>query len=308
MRRLAALIGERAPLLVARLVSRAALGLLAILLVFFALQRLVPDDPAQVLAGPGASEAAIAATRGEWRLDDPLPVQFAQFAAHLAAFDLGVSTRTHRAVAEDVRAALPISLTFLSGAAIGGLALGLLFALLASTGLAFRLPLLGLAVLGSLPVYGTATALLLAGGRLGRLPHWTEMALPAAALGLPLAQEVARAARASLQSVMRQPYILAARAAGDSLLGAALRHGLRNALRQPLAAFALHAGTMVAGLLVVERLFAWPGLGSYLLDSVAARDLQGSLGACLVFAVMYLALDVAMAVVRVAIDPRLRLE
>jgi ABC-type dipeptide/oligopeptide/nickel transport system permease component len=256
----------------------------------------------------GATEAELDTVRTAQHLDTPIEEQLTFYVQRLAQADLGQSTRTHRAVAEEVAATLPASLTLLAAASAGGMALGLLLAMLGTAGWLGRLPLIGLAAAASVPVYGTAAFLLLVQGRLGDLPGWTDVAIPAAALGLPLAQEVARAARTSLVAVLRQPFIFAARASGLGPFRTALRHGLRNALRQPLAAFAVHAGAMMVGLMVVERLFAWPGLGVYLLDAIIAQDLPASLGACMAFAGVYLVLDILTAALSVLIDPRLRLE
>lgn len=307
-RRLRAAIGERFALQVVRLLSRLALGLFAILLGFFVLERVIPDEPARVLAPPGALAAEIAGLHDTLDLDAPLPSQFAGYALRVLSGDLGVSNRTQRPVAVELLEALPGSLAMLVLASLSGAAIGLALVLLSTAGLVFRLLLAALAVAGAVPVFASAAVAVLTAGSLRGLPGPLPLVLGAGVLGLPLAQEVARTTRISLAAVMLTPYIRAARASGLSNFRAALRHGLRNALRQPLSAFAVHAGAMMAGLMVVERLLGRPGLGSYLLDAIAAHDTRAAMGACMVFSVVYLAIDLITAVLRVYVDPRLRLE
>ncbi len=310
-RRIGALAGEQLPLLIARLVSRLLLGALAIFLVFFALQTLVPADPAATLAGPGARADQIAAARTQLALDASLPEQLARYAVRLSSGDLGRSQHTGNPVLDDLRAVVPASSSLLGAASAAALAVGLLVALLGVSGWLGSVPMLGLIIAGSIPLYAVTAFLVLGEGRLAVLTGadaLAHMAMPVIALALPAAYVVARAARGGLAAAMRQPYVRAARASGSSVFGAALQHGLRNALRQPLAAIGAHVSVMIVSLLAVERLFALQGIGTYLLDAIAAQDEPASLGACMVIAALYLLLDVALAVVRTLIDPQLRLE
>lgn len=302
LRRLGAPFGERFLVLVARLLGRVLTGLFAISLAFFALQRIVPGNPATALAGPGASA------------DAPLPAQYLGFLRHLAEADLGVSARTHQPVTGEMIAALPATLELLVAASLGGLLIGIAAALIGRAGGAARVPRAALALAGALPVYALAMLLLLTWYFLRHLPGGASveigarLAVPAAALGLPVAFVVANAMSFELEAAARQTYFRAARAAGSTALHAARQHGLRNALRLPLASFGVQFGVLLASLPVVERLFDRAGLGAYLAQALAAHDLPASLGVTMAFATAYLVVDVAMAVLRAIVDPRLRLE
>jgi len=309
MRLLAALFGERSSLLAVRLLARLAGGLLGIALVFFALQQALPADPAAALAGPTADSREIAQMRSDMKLDRPLPLRFARYLKHLAEGDLGTSTRTGQPVAAELRAALPVSLVVLAVAGIGGLAAGLLLALLAAGRPALRALLLALAVAGAMPVYGlTVIVMALDWYVVGPRPVGGIAGLlaPGVALAVPTALVAARAMWFELSLVMQRTYIRAARAAGASRLGAAWAHGARNALYLPLASTGVQFGTLLASLTVAERLFAKQGLGSYVLDALAARDLPACLGAAMLLSVLYLLADLAVAVARALADPRLR--
>lgn len=309
MRRLlAAIFGERFPAQALRLGGRLLIGLLAITLGFFLLRSVVPDDPAQAMAGPGAGEAAVAAMRLQLRLDDPLPLQYADYLRHLAVADFGLSTRTHRPVSGELLEALPVTVGLLAVGGVSGIALGLLIGLFGSAGTVLRLSLTAAA---AVPVFGYTIVLLLVDALLYRLsvPHWpVHLLVSGLSLGVPVALVTGREFARDLSRAMRQAYARAARAAGRSVLGTALRHGLRNSLAGPLTALGLHAGVMFVTLLMVERLFGWAGLGIYLLDAVTAGDLPASLGAAMAFAVLYLLIDLTVAVLRVLAEPRLRLE
>ena len=306
MRLLAALFGERIASLSARLLARLLSGLLGITLVFFTLQQVLPANPAAALAGPGASADAVAALRDDLGLEQPLPLQYLLYLTRLARGDLGHSTRSRQPVASELRAALPGSLKLVLAGGLGGLALGLLLALFATVRRTARLPLLGLGLAGAIPAYGLAALLLILS--LALRPAHSGTAAAALALAIPVALVAGRAMTYELASVMRQSYIRAARAAGSTAFAAARQHAFRNALRLPLSSFALQTGVLLTSLLVVERLFALPGLGSYFLDGLEAGDLPACLGVCLLFALLYLLTDIAMAVARALADPRLRLE
>ncbi len=287
-RRLGAAFGERFAALLMRLIGRVLLGLFAISVAFFLLRQ---------TAGGNGGQAG--------------PLQYLQYLQQLAAADLGLSARTQAPVTGELLAALPLSLVILAAASLGGGALGVLVAVLGTLGRGARLARMALVAAGSVPVYGLAALAAVLGWNLLGLPSGNGLgSLLAAAvvLAIPVALVVARGMAFDLDTVMRQTYIRAARASGSSTLAAVRRHGLRNALRLPLASFGVHFAVLLASLPVVERLFSVPGIGAYLLGALEARDLPAAFGATLALATLYLAMDIVMAIARTVADPRLRLE
>lgn len=321
---------------------RRGLSLVAVLLVMsfivFCLQSVIPADPARAIAGPTAPKATVEAVRQKLGLDDPILVQYGRFVSRLAQGDLGTSVRTRQPVTADVLRYLPASLELGITAMILGLVLAGGFALLQSTHRrsgTVRLLMLGL---GSVPIFLSALLLaylvwfrlgwLPAAGRLeargfsgptgfnvidgllaGRpeisLDALRHLILPALALALPIAVAVGRTVTSALQDVMRQPYIRTARGAGLSETAVVLRHGLRNAASAPLAMAGLQVALLFGNLLVVERVFAWPGLGLYAEQAFALSDLPAVLGVSIVFGALYILVSIGVEIAQSLADRRI---
>jgi peptide/nickel transport system permease protein/dipeptide transport system permease protein len=321
-----------------------AVGLVTVLLVLslivFSLQSIIPADPARALAGPMAPTATIDAIRERLGFDDPVIVQYGRFLSHLAEGDLGTSVRTRQPVATDIIKYLPASLELTALAMILGLGLAGLFALLQEGPRRSAIVRLILVGFGSAPIFLVALLLtyvfwfrlgwlpgaarldvrgfagptgfnLIDGLLTGRpnisLDALRHLLLPALALSLPVAVAVGRTLGSALQDVMRQPYIRTARGTGQSELGVILRHGLRNSANAPLTMIGLQVAFLFANLLVVERIFAWPGLGLYAVQALASSDLPAVLGVTLVFGVLYILVSIAIEIGQSLADPRIRL-
>jgi peptide/nickel transport system permease protein/dipeptide transport system permease protein len=324
--------------------ARRLVGMLAVLLamiaIVFALQSVIPADPARALAGPSAPEQTVLSVRQSLGLDQPLPVQFALFVNRLMAGDLGTSIRTRQPVAADIARYLPASLELMAMALAIGLPLALVLALAQhrfprSQGL--RLLLLGSA---SAPIFLTAMLLaiifwfqlgwlpggrrigietvsgptglltldgLLSGQPLVTLEALRHLVLPSVALALPIAVAVGRTLGSALRDVMRTPYVQAARGRGASETELLVRHGIRNAATPALAMAGLQVSLLIGNLLIVERVFAWPGLGLYLIQSFGSSDLPAILGASLVFGAVYILVNVLVELMQSLADPRIDL-
>ena len=139
---------------------------------------------------------------------------------------------------------------------------------------------------------------------LDALPH---MILPALALALPIAVAVGRSLNGALHDVMRQAYIRTARGKGLSETEVLLRHGLRNAASAPLAMIGLQVGLLFGNLLVVERVFGWPGLGLYTVQAFASADLPAVLGVSMVFGTFYILVNTLIEIGQSLADPRISL-
>lgn len=320
------------------------LGLVAVLAVMaavvFALGAIVPADPARAVAGPNAPQATLDAVRADLGLDDPLPVQFGRFLGRLLQGDLGTSVRTRQPVLSDIADFAPASLELMAAALLLGLLLGIAAALaqrLVRGGGVLRLALLSL---GSVPVFLMALLLLLlfwygldwlpGGARIGirrfegptgfmvldgillgrpevvgsALAH---LALPALTLAVPVAVALARSIDSSLATTMAQPFVRTLRGKGLSEGTILVRHAARNAAAGPLAMLGLQVGLLFANLLLVERIFAWPGLGLYTVQAFASSDLPAVLGVSLAFGAFYVLVNILVDLAQALIDPRLRL-
>jgi peptide/nickel transport system permease protein/dipeptide transport system permease protein len=134
-----------------------------------------------------------------------------------------------------------------------------------------------------------------------------HLILPAVALSLPIAVAVGRSLTSALREVLQQPYIRTARGEGLSELHVVVRHGLRNAASAPLAMIGLQVELLFGNLLIVERVFAWPGLGLYMVQAFVSSDLPAVLGVSLVFGAIYIVVNVAVEIAQSLADPRIRL-
>lgn len=313
--------------------------MLAVTVVLFSLQQLVPADPARALVGPNAPNSLVEEKRKEMGLDLPLPVQYWRYMARLAQGDLGQSIYSHNPVTRDLARYTPATLELVVTALLFGVLIGAAVALpqaLSRWGGVLRLGLIGAT---SAPIFLTGLLLaLLFWYRLGWLPgggrispddfHMgptgfmtvdsiltgqprmlldalAHLVLPALTLAAPIAVAIARTLASSLQDVYRQGYIRTARAKGLSETGVLTRHALRNAAGPPLSMVALQVALIFNNILIVEALFAWPGLGLYMVRAFASADLPAVLGVALVAAATYLTVAAIVDVLRALFDPRL---
>jgi ABC-type dipeptide/oligopeptide/nickel transport system permease component len=291
--------------------------LLGVATLVFSLIHLVPGDPVQAMLGESASPQDIMELRARLGLDRPLHVQYGAFLRGLAAGNLGTSLRTNQPVAKAIAERLPATfeLAFAAMAVAVGFAipLGIIAAARAGTGIdrmATTLALLGISVpnfwlgpllaivfsvtLGWLPVSGRGTP--------------AHLVLPAITLGAPLAAVLARMTRASVLEELRELYVLAARARGVSRARAILRHAFRNSLIPIVTVLGLQFGAVFTGAVITETIFAWPGVGRLLIQSISFRDYPLVQGCILLIAITYVSMNLVTDVVYGFLDPRIRYE
>jgi ABC-type dipeptide/oligopeptide/nickel transport system permease component len=301
-------------------IVRAALArllpvLVAISILVFSIVHMIPGDPAVIAAGLEASPATVEAIRRDLGLDQPLVVQYARFVANGLQGDFGISVRTGAPVGQEILGRLPHT-AILAG---GGVALALLLGLIVGTAAALSrrvvvdraLSAISL-VSASTPSYWLALMLmLLFSVVLGWLPaigvgtprHYF---LPCLALGLQSAGAVARMTRASVRDVLGQEFLRAAHAKGLGRRRVLIVHALRNALLPILNLVGLRIGGLLAGTVLVESVFAVPGVGRMMADAVVARDFPVVQGGVLVVATMVVVVNGITDVVARALDPRIR--
>ena len=283
----------------------------------FALIHLVPGDPAQAMLGEGASAQDLVELRERLGLNRPLLVQYTAFLSGLVRGDLGVSISRNQPVTTLILERMPATaeLAFAAMAVAMALAipLGIAAAVWKSTAIdqaAMTLALLGISVpnfwlgplmailfsveLGWLPVSGRGT--------------WQHLVLPATTLGAALAAILARMTRASLLDELRELYVMAAAARGASRTRVVLRHAFRNSLIPIVTIVGLQFGSVLTGTVITETIFAWPGIGRLLIQSIGFRDYPLVQGCILLIAVTYVAMNLLTDMAYGWLDPRIRFE
>ncbi len=275
-----------------------------------------PGDPAEALAGPQATQDDVQHLRASLGLDRPLPVQFGMYLRNLARGDLGRSYRTHRPVSEEIAARWPatfsLSLTSLAVALVVGVPLGVLAAVRRRTWVDFA-SMVGALTGVSMPSFWLALIFIIVFSvKLKALPFvgrdsLASYILPSLTLGLGVAANIARLTRASMLEVLGQDYIRTGKAKGLSAPRLLYVHALRNASIPIVTIVGLQLGTLLGGQVVTETVFAWPGLGRMIVDSLLARDLLLVQGGILVLALTFVVINLLTDVAYGLLDPRIRL-
>jgi len=291
--------------------------LLGVATLVFALIHFIPGDPAQAMLGEGAAPEDVAQLRARLGLDRPLLVQYGSFLQGLAHGDLGVSLRNDQPVLEQIVERMPataeLALASMAVAVLIALPLGIIAAVWRGTAVdygAMTLSLVGISIpnfwLGPLLaiVFAVELGWLPVGGR-GTLAH---LVLPAVTLGAALAAILARMTRASLLEELREPYVLAARAKGVSRTRAILHHAFRNSLIPIVTILGLQFGVVLTGAVITETIFAWPGIGRLLIQSISFRDYPTVQGCVLLIAVTYVGVNLITDLTYGFLDPRIRVD
>ena len=301
--------------LIGAAVLRLAPVLVVISLLVFSIVHLIPGDPAVIAAGLEASPATVDRIRRDLGLDRPVAVQYGRFVVRALQGDLGMSIRTGVPVGQEIRDRLPHTIVL----AAGGVALAVGLGLVVGTGAALsrrvvvdRVLTAGSLLAASTPSYWLALMLMLVFSvSLGWLPAIgvgtpAHYVLPCMALGLQSAGAVARMTCASVRDVLGQDFLRAARAKGVAEWRVLVAHGLRNALLPVLSLVGLRIGGLLAGTVLVESVFAVPGVGRMMADAVVARDFPMVQGGVLVVAAMVVVVNALTDVMAHALDPRVR--
>jgi ABC-type dipeptide/oligopeptide/nickel transport system permease component len=307
---------------VATRVVVAALAVLGAVTATFALIHAAPGDPVAIMFGAtgggsqvGASAAQREAIRQELGLDRTWPEQYGAWVARVARGDLGTSFRSRRAVATEMGARLPATLTLGVAAVtvqvVVGLGLGALAARRPGGPVDLATATVAMALV-SLPSYWLGLLLLwtfavgLGWVEVGGAASLPRVVLPAVTLGLVMAPTLLRVFRESLVEQRARPHVAFARARGLAPHTVLVHHLARPALLPAVALIGTSVGEVLGGAVVIESIFSWPGLGKYLLDSVLARDYPVVQGYMLFTAVAVVAASLVVDLTHGLIDPRLR--
>ena len=289
--------------------------LFGVSVLIFLMLRVLPGDPARVLAGLNASEEQVARLREQLGLDQSLLSQYWSFITGVLTGDLGESARTSRPVSSEIAVRLPATLILAVTATVIGSVVGITAGVIATVrrGSFLDHAISSVAMMGVLmPVYWLGLLLiLLFAVTLGWLPvagsgEPLSIVLPAVTLAAFSTALISRMTRASMLEVMGQDYIRTAEAKGAPPKTVIIRHGLRNAFIPILTVISLQFGALLGGAVLTETVFGWPGIGRLLVDSIGARDFAVVQGIVLVYAAAFILLNVIVDVLYVVVDPRIR--
>jgi peptide/nickel transport system permease protein len=303
---------------VALLAARRALFLLpvlfGILVAVFVTMRIVPGDPARMVAGPDAGPEELAAVRKEFGLDRPLLVQFGDYVGNVLRLEFGRSFKTQRPVLDEIRPRLLNTFTLATLSTLFATALGVACGVVAAAWRHSRFDhaTMVMAMVGvSVPSFYLGIVLIvvfavmlqwLPSGGAGGLAH---LVLPAITLGASTLGLVARMTRASMLEVLGEDYVRTARAKGVAEALVVTRHALRNALLPIIAVVALQFGFVLAGSVLVETVFSFPGIGWLIVESIGMRDFPVVQTAILLVTFLSVVVNLVADILYSYADPRI---
>ncbi len=288
----------------------------------FLLVHLTPGDPARLLAGPEAYEEDVEAIREALGLNEPLHVQYWKFMSGAVRLDFGQSFRTYRPVIQDVKDRFPntiiLAISAITWSMIFGIAVGIYAGVRPNSmgdGISMGASIVGI----SAPSFWVGLLLMLlfayhlrwlpASGMGDGLFTWdglSRMIMPSLTLGAGTAAVMARMTRSGMLEVLHQDYIRTARAKGLSERVVIYRHALRNGLIPVVTLLGLQLGVLLGGAVITEQVFAWPGLGTLVINAIHARDYPTVQACILLIAIIYTIVNLIVDLTYSVIDPRVR--
>ena len=318
---------------------------MAVGLIVFVAMRLIPGDPVEVMMGERATAAEIAQVRGRLGLDQPWPVQFVRFLQRALVGDFGRSLRTQETVLAEIGLALPVTLELsilsITVAAMLGVTAGVIAATRRFSWFD-NLTMVGVLIGISMPVFWTGLLLIMVGavflgwfpvsGLLDegiRLPRMTGLylldsllngnwaafrsalahyILPTVTLASIPVAIIARMSRSAMLEEVRREYVTTARSKGLAERTVTFKHALRNALLPVVTVVGLQFGTLLSGAVLTETIFALPGLGRLAVVSIFSRDYPVIQGIAVVAATLFVAINLLVDLLYLALDPRIRAE
>ena len=290
--------------------------LLGVLFLVFTMNEISPGDPAAMIAGDAASVEVVEQIREDLGLNKPLPVRFFNYTKNLVLHgDLGTSYKTKRPVLDEVMDRLPttilLSLTSAAFAVLLSIPIGIISAIKQNTWIDNLLMVLALIGVAMPAFWQGLMTIILFSVKLGWFPsygfttpaHWF---MPVLTIGTGAMASLVRITRSSMLEVIRQDYIRTARATGQTERKVIISHALRNSMIPIITAIAIQLGSMLGGAIVTETVFAIPGIGMLMIQSIKARDYPTIQGAVVVIAVMFSLLNLVVDIIYTFVDPRLK--
>lgn len=288
--------------------------LFGVAVVVFLMLRMLPGDPARVIAGVMASEADVERIRMQLGLDQPVLTQFVSFMGRLAHLDLGQSARTSQPVLQEILARLPYTVELAVTAIVLATVVGIMAGVMAATHHNTKVDYLvsALSLFGvSMPVYWLGLMMIVVFAiNLKVLPaagadQPASFIMPSFTLALFVVGLITRMTRSSMLEVLRQDYVQTARAKGLAEQTVRYTHALRNALLPVVTVVGLQFGTLLGGAVLTETVFGWPGIGQLLVDSIFSRDYPLVQGIVLTFSTLFIMVNLAVDILYAYIDPRI---
>jgi len=316
---------------------------LGISVLVFLMIQLIPGDPAEMMLGERASEQSLKELREELGLNRPLYVQYGLFLSRLVRGDLGRALKTNERITTEIAQRFPATIELAVAAMIIATTIGMLAGIISATRQysIFDYASMVLSLIGvSMPIFWLGLVLMIVFSlNLGWLPlsgrlshdvsiasithiylidsmltgNWTgfrdalwHLIMPAFTLStIPMAI-IARITRSSMLEVLRQDYIRTARAKGLSPLAVYIKHGLKNALIPVITVIGLQFGILMGGAILTETIFAWPGIGKWILDAVYARDFSAVQGGTMLVATTFVLINMIVDVLYACVNPRIK--
>ncbi len=286
-----------------------------VLLLTFVLVHAIPGDPVEVMLGESASSADREVLRQNLGLDEPLAIQFFQYVSKVAQGDLGVSIHSKKPIVDLLAERLPATIKLAALALMIAISIGVPLGIVAALKVdrwADNLATLMSLTISAMPHFWLGPLLMMVFALwLGLLPVSgmdanTSMILPALTLGFGLAAILTRMTRASMLEVLHEDFIRTARAKGLPEKTVILKHALRAALLPIVTVLGLQLGSLLAGTVITETVFAWDGIGRLLVESIEKRDYPVTQACVLVIALTYVFVNLLTDIIYTRIDPRVR--
>jgi len=289
--------------------------LIGISLLLFFMLRMLPGDPAQVLAGQMATPEEIENIRHQLGLDRPIYEQYVAYLSRLARFDLGRSARTQNPVTQEIWARLPntllLAVVAITLACLFGIPAGIISAVRPYSWIDYLVTVSALFGM-SMPVFWLGLMLVVvfavilkwlpAGGTGG----WQNVILPSITLAAFVVAFIARMTRSTMIETLSQDFTTTARSKGLPERVVVIKHALKNAMIPIITVVGLQFGLLLGGAVLTETVFAWPGVGRLIVDSILARDYPVIQGAILIFGLLYIMVNLVVDLIYALVDPRIR--
>lgn len=289
--------------------------LLGISFLVFALLHFSPGDPARLILGPDAHEDQVVQLQNELGLNDPLVVQYGRYLANALQGDLGLSYTSKRSVVGEILPTFPATLQLATAGTLVAILVGVPIGIISATrpySVFDQVSMAG-AILGmSTPIFFTGLVFIVVfAGYIPLFPTsgygtWQHIIMPAVTLGLASAAFMSRITRSALLEVLGEDYVQTARAKGLSESVVIFRHAFKNASIPVSTAFGIQFGHLLAGSVIVETVFAWPGIGRLIVTAILGRDAPVVAGAVLLVAALIVLVNLLVDLAYVLIDPRIR--
>jgi len=289
---------------------------IGITFIVFMIMKMAPGDPARMILGDNATPEAVEALREEMGLNDNWFVQYGRYMINLCKGDMGTSYKNNRPVVDEVMTRVPATFKLAFVSAIVSIMIAIPLGVLASVkqGTLFDNASMIVSLIGiSMPAFWLALMLMLKFSLQlkwfpvqGANDGWRSYVLPAIAIGFMNMAAIARTTRSSMLEEIRQDYIRTARSKGIGEGEVIRHHAFRNALIPTVTIVGVQLGGLLGGAVLTETVFAWPGLGRFMVESVNARDIPSVLGCIVILSIGFSIVNLVVDLLYGLIDPRVR--